>query len=105
MEAFLLAEAKTAGVLKMSSKRTSKNPNRWAKHLAPWYNDKCKEARAQYRMAVKNNGTMHAHTYEALKLFMTQCKKGRVNMQFTLPDMLKQRPKQFWRLLKGRQSE
>jgi hypothetical protein len=62
VEAFLLAEATASGVLKVSTKRTSKNPNRWAKHLAPWFNDKCKVARAQYRMAVKNNGTMHAHT-------------------------------------------
>jgi hypothetical protein len=45
---------------------------------------------------------MHAHTQEALKQFIQQCKKSRAHMQFTLPDMLKQRPKQFWGLLKGK---
>ena len=37
LEEFLLAEATRAGVLAVSSKRTAKNPNKWAKHLALWY--------------------------------------------------------------------
>jgi hypothetical protein len=71
VEDFLLAEATAAGVLHVTSTRPPTNPNRWAKHLAPWFNGKCKEARARYRLAVKNNGHMHAHTQEALKQFVT----------------------------------
>ena len=71
VEEFLLAEATAAGVLHVTSTRPPTNPNRWAKHLAPWFNGKCKEARARYRLAVKNNGHMHAHTQEALKQFVT----------------------------------
>ena len=53
LEEFLLVEATRAGVLAVSTKRTAKNPNKWAKHLAPWYDARCKEARARYRAAVK----------------------------------------------------
>ena len=71
VEEFLLAEATAAGVLHVTSTWPPTNPNRWAKHLAPWFTGKCKEARARYRLAVKNNGHMHAHTQEALKQFVT----------------------------------
>jgi hypothetical protein len=46
LEEFLLARATRAGVLAVSSKRTAKNPNKWVKHLAPWYDARCKDARA-----------------------------------------------------------
>jgi hypothetical protein len=53
IEAFLLKEATIAGVLEVRSKRVAKNPNKWAKHLAPWFNERCKTARTRYRKAVK----------------------------------------------------
>ena len=49
VEEFLLAEAITAGVVKAIEIRPRKNPNRWAKHLAPWYNELCREAKREYR--------------------------------------------------------
>ena len=52
VEAFLLAEATSAGVLTATVKRTSLNPNRWEKHLAPWFTSTCRAARASYRKAV-----------------------------------------------------
>jgi hypothetical protein len=67
IEEFLLDEAVAAGVVTVTTKRTSRNPNRWAKHLAPWFNVKCKDARTRYRQAISNNGKQHAHTQEALK--------------------------------------
>ena len=39
IDAFLLEEASTAGVLNAMTKRTSLNPNKWEKHLAPWFTD------------------------------------------------------------------
>jgi hypothetical protein len=47
----------------------AKNPNKWAKHMAPWFNDRCKVARAQYRKAARQNGKMHDYTQAALEQF------------------------------------
>lgn len=80
IEEFMLAEAMVAGVLKTTTKRISKNPNKWAKHMAPWFNEKCKAARARYRSAVHTNGKLHTHSQEALKQFAQQCKKARAHM-------------------------
>lgn len=93
VEAFLLAEAISAGVLTATVKRTSLNPNRWEKHLAPWFTSTCRAARASYRAAVRHNGKTHSHTVHALKRYSQACKDGRAQMQFQLPEMLKQRPK------------
>jgi hypothetical protein len=39
VEDYLLAQATVAGVLDVSStRRSSLNPNKWDKHLAPWFN-------------------------------------------------------------------
>jgi hypothetical protein len=48
IEEFLLTEAEIAGVITVQIKRKPKNPNKWAKHLAPWYDAQCKIARARY---------------------------------------------------------
>jgi hypothetical protein len=58
----LLREATDAGVVKVSQKRTATNPNKWAKHFAPWFNTACHKARTRYREAVKRNGKEHRHT-------------------------------------------
>jgi len=93
VEAFLLAEAISAGVLTATVKRTSLNPNRWEKHLAPWFTSTCRAARASYQAAVPHNGKTHSHTVHVLKRYRQACKDGRAQMQFQLPEMLKQRPK------------
>ena len=62
LETFLLDEAIAAGVIAVITRRTSRNPNKWAKHLAPWFNVKCKNARTRYREAIGHNGKYHAHT-------------------------------------------
>ena len=36
------------------------------------------------------------------KPFVDTCKDSRAQMQFQLPNMLKQRPKQFWGMLKSK---
>ena len=70
VEIFLIEEATDAGVLKATTRRTSTNPNKWEKHLAPWFTERCKTARTQYRAALKNNGKTHAHTQHALKRYV-----------------------------------
>jgi hypothetical protein len=49
VEDFLIAEAKKAGVVKSTRDRIHKNPNRWAKHLAPWFDEACKQTKYTYR--------------------------------------------------------
>jgi hypothetical protein len=39
IEEYFIAEAKKAGVIKAVPVKVQKNPNRWAKHLAPWFEE------------------------------------------------------------------
>lgn len=45
VENFLLHAAVTAGVVKKVELRAPRNPNKWGKTLAPWFNDKCRAAK------------------------------------------------------------
>jgi hypothetical protein len=45
VETFLLKEAIQAGVVKEIKITVPRNPNKWGKTLAPWYNDACREAK------------------------------------------------------------
>jgi hypothetical protein len=65
----MIEEAIKAGVLRATKKRIARNPNKWAKHMAPWFNERCRTARTRYRAAAQKNGKVHAHTQEALKKF------------------------------------
>jgi hypothetical protein len=57
--------------------------------LSPWFNANCKDARMRYRVAIKKNGKLHAHTTHALRRYVKACKEGRAQLQFALPEMLK----------------
>ena len=59
----------------------------------------------QYRAAVRHNGKLHVHTLHTLKRYVQACKEGCAQMQFKVPKMLKQRPKQFWGMLKRKETE
>ena len=106
VEAYLLAQATVAEVLDISSTRcTSLNPNKWDKHLAPWFNPKCAEARRQFKGASCRYGKRHVKTLHALQEFLKCCKDSRAQMQFQLPEMLKQQPKKFWGLLRSKATQ
>jgi hypothetical protein len=45
IEDFLINEAIAAGVVTKKIIKESSNPNKWEKHLAPWYTAECKEAK------------------------------------------------------------
>jgi DNA transposition AAA+ family ATPase len=66
IEAFLLVEASKAGVVKVIPHRPNKNPNKWAKHLAPWFNENCRNARDAYRTEVSTRGKHHSSATSAL---------------------------------------
>jgi hypothetical protein len=106
VEDYLLEQATKAGVLDTSSTRRSfLNPNKWNKHLAPWFNPKCAEARHLFKGASRRFGKRHVKTLRALQAFLKCCKDSRAQLQFQLPEMLKQRPKQFWGLLKSQSTQ
>jgi hypothetical protein len=57
VEEFLLSEAVTAGVLdELSSRKEVTNPNKWDKHLAPWFNAHCAGTRRQLRRVQRSFG-------------------------------------------------
>ncbi len=45
VETYILQKAIEAGVVKEVTITQPKNPNKWGKSLAPWYNDECRKAR------------------------------------------------------------
>ncbi len=42
MEKYLLEAGEAAGVIRKCQIRAPLNPNKWGKHLAPWFNDSCR---------------------------------------------------------------
>ena len=75
VEEFLISAAKKAGVIKTIQNKIQKNPNRWAKHLAPWFEDSCKEARQQYRQLKRVHRKKHVLVKTAYQEYKTICKK------------------------------
>ena len=45
VETFLVEEAVSIGVVRKIEMRAPKNPNKWGKTLAPWFNEECRLAR------------------------------------------------------------
>ena len=74
LEEFLLEDTITAGVVKAIEIRPLKNPNRWAKHLAPWFNEVCREAKRDYRLTKRLYGRKHEKTRIAYRKFRKLCK-------------------------------
>ena len=75
IEEFLLQEAKKAGVVRTFVTKIQKNPNRWAKHLAPWFEESCKEAKQQYRQLKRNKGKKHPLVRAAYQEYKNKCRK------------------------------
>lgn len=49
IETFLVEEAHREGVIRVLKHRAYKNPNRLEKILAPWFNEVCLKAKAEYK--------------------------------------------------------
>ena len=56
MEAFLLGEAVAAGVVRATAPHKCSNPNQVAKHMAPWYNETCHQARRRFKGLLRTEG-------------------------------------------------
>jgi hypothetical protein len=82
-----------AGVVKATVIKQSKNPNRWAKHLAPWFNEACKEAKRAYRIQKRTYGKRDVRTKRAYRKFRQTCHHSRTVLSQELPNILKYKPK------------
>jgi hypothetical protein len=71
VESFLIEEATKAGVLNVTApRRPFTNPNKWDKHMAPWFTVKCQESKRAYRNTKKKYGKKNVHTIHALYTFI-----------------------------------
>ena len=77
MEKYILEQAVQAQVVKEVKITTPKNPNKWGKTLAPWFNEECREAKKTLNAARKIYGKEDARVTGALKNFHKVCIKGR----------------------------
>ncbi len=100
MEQYLLQEGQAAGVVSAHTPRAPINPNRWGKHLAPWFNAACHVAKRQYKETCKSRGKGDELAKEHLRSYQKTCEEAKRKYTEDLPDMLKYRPVEFWRLLK-----
>lgn len=83
----------------------SHNPNKWGKHLAPWFTEECRTSRNAYVRLRRAEGRNSEVTQAALKVYRAECIKGKYSFAKELPDMLKYKPKQFWGMLKRRSDQ
>jgi hypothetical protein len=67
VEEFILHEAVNAGVVKKIKITIPRNPNKWGKTLAPWYNDTCRQAKWEMGRARREHGKHHASSITATK--------------------------------------
>ena len=75
VEEFLIAQATIAGVVDTPTIRNDvTNPNKWDKHLAPWFTAKCAETRKNFRDAKRKYGRASVRTRKAMDTFAQTCK-------------------------------
>ena len=73
VENFLLSEAVTAGVVKEITITSPKNPNKWGKTLAPWFNEKCREAKRAMANARRQNDRNDECCIAATRAYLKIC--------------------------------
>ena len=93
VERFLLDHALKAGVVTKTELSVAKNPNKWDKTLAPWFDDHCREQRQLYIDTRRRHGKSAPATKSAWAAYRQACAAGKSSFQGSLPDMLKYKPK------------
>lgn len=73
VERFLLKEAVSAGVVREIKITSPKNPNKWGKTLAPWFTDKCREAKREMAKTRKSHGRNDICCSIATKAYLKVC--------------------------------
>ena len=65
--------------------------------MAPWFNDSCYQARKQFKCALREGGKSAQATIDALKHYKQCCELAKGVFAGKLPDLLKYRPREFWK--------
>ena len=73
VETFILYEAVTAGVVKAIKITAPKNPNKWGKTLAPWFNETCREAKRELARARREFGKADPRGKPATTAYLKTC--------------------------------
>ncbi len=100
VEHFIIEEAVKAGVVREITITTPKNPNKWGKTLAPWFNEQCREAKRIMASTKRVYGRNDDQSVAATKAYMKICLQARLEFAAETPDMLKYQPTRFWGMLK-----
>ena len=105
IEEFLIAEAVKAEVMTKKTITANNNPNKWEKTLAPWYNEECREAKRHLLHCRHTHGSTSPPALKAYKQYRRCCVRNRAKLQLSIPDILKYKPKQFWKMLKSQDQD
>ena len=100
VETFILNEAVAAGVVKRNTWSHPRNPNKWGKTLAPWFDEKCRDAKKQLTHARRVYAKGDDRILHAMKNFHKICLQRRSEFASETPDILKYHPKRFWGMLR-----
>jgi hypothetical protein len=73
VEQFILDQAVTAGVVKKVVITPPKNPNKWGKTLAPWFSDKCRDAKREVAKNRREHGNEDPRSKMATKVYLKTC--------------------------------
>ena len=73
VESFLLQEAVSAGVVKEIKITVPRNPNKWGKILAPWYNETCRAAKKEMAIARREYGKGDQRSIFANRAYFKTC--------------------------------
>ena len=104
MEQYLLQAGEAAGVISSFQIKAPLNPNRFGKHLAPWFDDSCRHAKAAHRATCHTEGKNSDRARAAYRTYLGACKKAKWAYSQQLPELLKYNPAEFWKLLKTKNS-
>jgi hypothetical protein len=78
VEKYILEQAVQAGVVKRTTLTTPRNPNKWGKTLAPWFSDKCREAKKDRARLQRLYGKGDKRSVKATKTYLKACKLARL---------------------------
>ncbi len=73
------------------------NPNRVHKHMAPWFSEECRASRQGYKAAARRHGRSSQEAITAFTQYRATCKAAASQFAAKLPDMLKYKPREFWK--------
>jgi hypothetical protein len=102
VEQFILDQAVAAGVVRKVVITPPKNPNKWGKTLAPWFSDKCRDAKKEMAKVRREHGKEDARSLLANKVYLKTCQQARLEFAKQTPDMLKYQPTRFWGMIKNK---